>query len=170
MARPPRIPTLLDWEMPVTYFITFCVRARKPVLADPSVYNAFLEGMQFIRSWPVHAAVMMPDHLHAMVSPDDRDACVSEFSRLIKRSITKTCSDRSWAWQQGCFDHLLRSSESVTDKLAYILVNPVRAGLVQWWYDWPYTYISPLLDVSDFQHTAGPRPKDGRIAQRSGNR
>jgi REP-associated tyrosine transposase len=147
---PRRIPMLLDWEEPVLYLVTLCARVRQPVLAKRQIYDAFLNGIRFIQSWTVRAAVIMPDHLHALVNPHDRDASVSAFSRLIKRSITNACPDRTWAWQQGCFDHLLRPTESASDKLAYMLVNPVRAGLVRSWRDWPYTYLSEHVDVSDF--------------------
>jgi hypothetical protein len=94
----------------------------------------------------------MPDRLHALVNLQDRDASVSAFSRLIKRSITSACPDRTWAWQQGCFDHLLRPTESASDKLAYMLVNPVIAGLVRSWRDWPYTYLSKHWTYRIFQH------------------
>jgi hypothetical protein len=41
-------------------------------------------------------------------------------------------------WQQGGFDRLLRTSESVYEKWNYIRENPVRAGLVAHWKQWPY--------------------------------
>jgi hypothetical protein len=46
----------------------------------------------------------------------------------------------SWQWQPGCFDRLLRSEESLHDKWLYVQENPVRAGLVKRWEDWPYRY------------------------------
>lgn len=41
-------------------------------------------------------------------------------------------------WQRGFFDHLLRNSESYTEKWEYVRQNPVRAGLVRHPDDWPY--------------------------------
>jgi len=35
---------------------------------------------------------------------------------------------------------LLRTSESIHEKWQYIRENPVRAGLVQHWKQWPYRY------------------------------
>jgi hypothetical protein len=54
---------LLDWEEPVLYFVTLCVRVRQPVLAKRQIYDAFLNGISFIQSWTMRAAVIMPDHL-----------------------------------------------------------------------------------------------------------
>lgn len=41
-------------------------------------------------------------------------------------------------WQRGFFDHLLRNSESYSQKWNYVEQNPVRAGLVEKAEDWPY--------------------------------
>jgi hypothetical protein len=46
----------------------------------------------------------------------------------------------SWKWQPGCFDRLLRSGDSLHEKWLYVQENPVRAGLVQHWEDWPYRH------------------------------
>jgi putative transposase len=43
-----------------------------------------------------------------------------------------------WNWQLGCFDRLLRVDESLHEKWLYVRENPVRAGLVEHWKDWPY--------------------------------
>jgi len=40
--------------------------------------------------------------------------------------------------QKGFFDHLLRSGESYSQKWEYVRDNPVRAGLVEAWEEWPY--------------------------------
>ena len=49
-------------------------------------------------------------------------------------------------WQKGFFDHVLRGSESASEKWAYGRNNPVRAGLVQRADDWPYTKGPSLLE------------------------
>lgn len=41
-------------------------------------------------------------------------------------------------WQSGFFDHLLRSSESYSEKWNYVRNNPVWTGLVTNPDDWPY--------------------------------
>lgn len=43
------------------------------------------------------------------------------------------------AWQDGFFDHVLRSSESYSEKWNYVRMNPVRAGLVNNAEDWPFS-------------------------------
>ncbi|HAF03927.1 MAG TPA: hypothetical protein DIT76_04790 [Spartobacteria bacterium] len=74
----------------------------------------------------------MPDHLHAIVAPKNREAKVGNFSGALKRWMRKEL-DASWKWQPGCFDRLLRSDESLHEKWLYVRENPVRAGLVKNW-------------------------------------
>lgn len=79
----------------------------------------------------------MPDHIHVLIAPYDRDAGVGTFSDLMKRWIRQRAK-HDWCWQKGSFDRLLRSDESAAEKWLYIRENPVRAGLVERWQDWPY--------------------------------
>jgi putative transposase len=49
-------------------------------------------------------------------------------------------------WEEESYDHVVRDKE-FNRILAYILNNPVKAGLVTNWNDWPWTYCSvDLLD------------------------
>jgi len=89
----------------------------------------------------------MPDHLHVLTAPIDRDASVSAFAKWFKRwfndahRVRKPEDLRSiWHWQEGCFDRLLRTDESASEKWDYIRLNPVRAGLVKNPDDWPYQF------------------------------
>jgi hypothetical protein len=44
---------------------------------------------------------------------------------------------------------VLRSSESLDAKIAYILENPVRAGLVSEWQQYPWIWVRREKDASD---------------------
>ena len=155
MGHPPRIPVWLGWEQSVIYFVTICVANRQHVLANDMAFAAFKTAAAKLRDWIVLAAILMPDHLHVIVAPsENRDAKIGNFSGAIKRWMrqemqrdgkrsacpTMTARTPEWAWQTGCFDRLLRSDESLHEKWLYIEENPVRAGLVKRWQDWPYRY------------------------------
>ncbi len=154
MARPPRVPNWLRWEQPTVYFITFCVRPRQPVLANQTAWQTCRAVFARLDQWQILAAIAMPDHLHVLAAPRHRDASVAAFSKWFKRwfneaycgncgpSVSDGSSgpDPTWQWQEGCFDRLLRSDESLSDKWEYLRQNPVRAGLVQDPEDWPYQF------------------------------
>jgi len=140
MGEPPRLPAiLLPWEKSVIYFVTMCVKDRRQVLANKSVFEAIKKTIAQLRRWRVLAGVIMPDHSHWIVSPvEDRGLSVGDFSTGFKRVLRKTLSSQSWEWQRGCFDRLLRSDENLRNKWIYVQNNPVRQRFVQKAEDWPY--------------------------------
>jgi len=140
MGHPPRIPVWLRWDQSVIYFVTICVADRKPVLANKEALDAFTLAVSKLQHWHVLAAILMPDHLHVLVAPTkERDATLGNFSAALKRWMRHELK-ASWKWHPGCFDRLLRSGDSLHEKWLYVQENPVRAGLVQHWEDWPYRY------------------------------
>ena len=140
MSRPPRIPNWLPWEKRTIYFIT---ESRKPVLANAQAWQICRAVLNKLDEWRILAAIAMPDHLHILAAPASRDASISDFSKWFKRWFneayrTSNCHQpvregvaTDWRWQEGCFDRLLRSDESLSEKWEYLRQNPVRAGLVK---------------------------------------
>jgi REP element-mobilizing transposase RayT len=127
----------LPWDQRVIYFITMCVKDRKYVLARPDVFAEIEKFCRHNPNWNTIAAVVMPDHVHALVSPKrNRDARVTQYAAGLKRTVRRNAA--SWEWQQGVFDRLLRRDEAALGKWIYGRENPVRAGLVAQWEDWPY--------------------------------
>ena len=93
----------------------------------------------------LHAALVMPDHAHLiftpLISPAQETYSLPDIMRLIKgraaRKINLLLGRRGPVWQEECFDHVLRSNESLAEKIEYICQNPVRAGLVECKNDYP---------------------------------
>jgi REP element-mobilizing transposase RayT len=110
---------------------------RKPVLANEKTFRALKNAAAKLQDWTLVAAVLMPDDLHAIVAPKDREFRVGNFAAALKRWIRKELN-AGWSWQPGSFDRLLRSGESLQAKWVYLQENPVRAGLVKQSKDWPY--------------------------------
>ncbi len=137
MSRPPRIPNKLPLDKPTIYFITICTEKRLKVLDNHSSWTTCLAVFPKLTRWSLIAALAMPDHIHLMASPYLRDESAKNFSKWFKRWFNEILHP-SWTWQEGSFDHLLRSWESAQQKWEYIRFNPVRAGLVKKPEDWPY--------------------------------
>jgi putative transposase len=137
MAHPPRIPVLLDDATPVIYFLTICVDKRLPVLANQKAWVAIDKAVAKLDKWHTLALLAMPDHIHALIAPVDRQASPGTYSGWIKRWIRAEL-EATWHWQPGCFDRLLRNNENAQQKWAYVRENPVTAGLVDNWQQWPY--------------------------------
>jgi len=88
------------------------------------------------KKFDLKVAVVMPDHVHLIFTPlIDYEAMevfsLAKIMDAIKgasaHKINKALHSKGRVWQPESFDHVLRSSESLDAKIAYLLENPVRA-------------------------------------------
>jgi len=119
-------------------FVTFRKLIREPFAANARgvilQHCMHDDGIRF----ELHAAVVMPDHVHMLLTPmSDREGWPYALPAILKvikgvsaRSVNKLLGSCGPVWQDESFDHLLRSDESLAEKREYIRQNPVRAGLV----------------------------------------
>lgn len=141
--RPPRLGRVFQGEAFPTYFVTFCTHERKPWLANAAVHDAFVKFTERAAddfNIAVGRYVIMPDHVHFFVC-GGLEFSLGKWVGALKQGLAKAANKEIWQgqiWQEGFFDHLLRSDESMSQKWEYIRANPVRAGLVRRVEDWPY--------------------------------
>jgi len=99
--------------------------------------------------YQLHAAVVMPDHVHLLLTPM-RDSPGWPFAlalilKLIKgtsaRSVNKLLARSGPVWQEESFDHVIRGDASFKEKLEYIRQNPVRRGLAARPEDYPWLWL-----------------------------
>ena len=140
---PPRLFTIFDSYRPPLYLVTFCTLHRVKCLDSVHVHALFNEycieaGKQGKAS--VGRYVIMPDHVHLFVRISIEyklGTWMGGLKRYISKGIKKN-GGTEIIWQPGFFDHLLRNSESYSEKSNYVLMNPVRAGIAGKIDDWPY--------------------------------
>lgn len=51
-------------------------------------------------------------------------------------------------WQSESYDRVIRSSDELENTIRYVLNNPVKAGLVEEWTNWPHSYCKPEFGES----------------------
>lgn len=126
------------------YFITTCVANRRALLADPHISEILIDEWQTAlerHRWAIGSYVIMPDHVHFFCRSAGSQVRLSTFvGRWKEYTAKRVCrmNDRGSVWQREFFDHVLRSDESYGEKWTYVRENPVRAGLVSAWQEWPY--------------------------------
>lgn len=133
------------------YFLTACTLNRRLLLANPEVHQIF--GVFATRAVKVYVTVgrfvLMPDHVHLFAAFGPRSPTLSKWMKALKGALSsgfRTAGIAGLYWQDGFFDHVLRSEESYAEKWLYVHQNPVRAGLVKRAEDWPFQgEIFPLL-------------------------
>ncbi|HSH38703.1 MAG TPA: hypothetical protein VK993_07950 [Chthoniobacterales bacterium] len=88
--------------------------------------------------WYVHLTMLMPDHVQFLVSfPRDKhgQTTISKWKEWTAKTLRVE-------WQRDFFEHRLRRDESYREKVDYILLNPVRAGLCAKPEDWAFVLIA----------------------------
>lgn len=119
--------------------MTFNTWHRRQLLASAEVH---LQLVEFARKGEprgiaIGRYVIMPDHIH-LFARGDYEFVLTQWMRLLKRDLSKAISAPPPHWQKGFFDHLIRHSESYSEKWHNVRQNPVRAGFASDAEDWPY--------------------------------
>ena len=85
----------------------------------------------------------MPDHVHAVVTPSqavDVIDYVGQTKNLIQRFVWAR-GGSGLIWQPRFWDRYIRRDDDneLMDHVRHVLDNPVRAGLVKRWADYPFS-------------------------------
>ena len=87
-----------------------------------------------------YAFCFMPDHIH-LLAEASKDKSFIDIVRELKGLWTKKSWEfgfRGVIFQKSFFDHFLRKDENIETVARYIFNNPVRAGLAEYWHEYPY--------------------------------
>ncbi len=85
---------------------------------------------------------LMPDHLHFLAGPREDGRSLLLFINRFKGKTTNTAwrvGRSGRLWQPRFYDHALRSDENLRKVAEYIMLNPVRRGLVIHPEEWPWS-------------------------------
>jgi len=96
------------------------------------------------------AYCIMPNHVHVLIIPlrdsEGNDFQVARITygwkRYTANQINKLIGRKGSLWQKESYDHLVRNEKELMNILNYIIQNPVKAGLVSSWQNWPGTWVS----------------------------
>ncbi len=135
---------LPHWQMGgSTYFITF--KTNKLELALPTRKIALDACLYFNgQRYTLWTAVVMPDHVHLLLSPSKKDInswwSLSSILHSIKsftaNKINKILNRRGTVWQDESYDRIIRNEKEFIEKWNYIRKNPLRKGLCDWPEEW----------------------------------
>ena len=99
----------------------------------------------------IHAWVVLPDHLHCILSLPEGDTdfplrwrlIKSHFSRALpvneRRSQTRLRHGERGIWQRHYWEHLIRDEQDYRRHMDYVHINPLKHGHVTRVADWPYS-------------------------------
>ena len=142
------------------HFITFSCYHRVALLDLPESHRTFELTLERVRRWYglfVTGYVVMPEHVHLLVSEPERSGLATAIQML--KQITSTelhwvprpcrcafCSDRTGVttgshpfWQARYYDFNVWSKQKIEEKVRYMHFNPVERGLVSSPEDWEWS-------------------------------
>ena len=129
-----------------TYFVTKCVKERRPILAAAAAAEIVIESLAHVRRQgqiKLLAFVIMPDHYHAvflLLPGADLSGLMRRIGAHTGLQIRRTLDLGHLVWQgDGFYDHACRTDKEVLDAVDYVHDNPVRKGLVALAEDWPFS-------------------------------
>lgn len=137
------------------YFVTFNTRDRRKLFSDPAIATdaarLIHETGQRLDGAAI-AWVLMPDHWHGLIeigSGISLSAYVGRLKGAVSRRLRLLHPHLPPVWQDGFHDHAIRRSETIETIAAYLLMNPIRAGLVADLSHYPYWYCArPVPNIS----------------------
>ncbi len=135
-----------------TFFFTVTLADRtSQVLIDHIDHlRAAMREIRRAHPFTIDAVVVLPDHLHIVMTLPAGDADFTNRWRLIKRRFTdgvvksgtpvaRLHSGEPALWQRRFWEHTIRDDDDFERHVDYVHFNPVRHGFVASARDWPYS-------------------------------
>ncbi|WP_147303619.1 transposase [Rhodohalobacter sp. SW132] len=112
------------------------------------------------RLYELYAYSIMSNHVHMVFQHIEHKSKIKSTDHLLLKDfpVTKILADlkkftagkcnrrlgrRGHFWQAENFDRLIRNNKELENCIRYTLNNPVKAGLVEYWDNWPHSYCKP---------------------------
>jgi putative transposase len=150
------------------YFVTWTIVNWLPILAEPGYRQIILDSLNYLRTSKrveLNAFVIMFTHAHAILWPDDEihlSDVIRDFKRFTSRKISHLAEQHDslqillafrnarsenraqdvstyQVWQEGSHSEAIFTEKFAQQKLDYIHLNPIRAGLVHTADQWPFS-------------------------------
>ena len=133
-----------------TFFFTVTLRNRRSDLLVARI-DALREAWRSAKARVPHevvAAVVLPDHLHAVIATRDTNGNYPRLWQDIKKGFTRRVQTPGTLspWQARYWEHTLRDEDDLRQHVDYVHINPLKHGLVARVRDWPHSSFHRYID------------------------
>ena len=135
-----------------TFFFTATLvdRQARALVDHITVLRSAFRTTRIERPFTIDAIVVLPDHVHTIMTLPPQDADFAGRWRRIKSLFTRgavaagVTAERNRKgeyslWQRRFWEHTIRDEEDFARHVDYVHFNPVKHGLVARVRDWPYS-------------------------------
>jgi len=130
-------------------------------LSQPEIAEIVSEALHYRdgKVYDLLAYCIMPNHVHfvgRIANPaymdrignpaykDEKPPALQSIMQSLKRHTARQANillgRQGTFWQEENYDHVARDNEELNRIIQYVLNNPVKAGMVENWEDWRWTY------------------------------
>ena len=133
-----------DYASPRPYLITICSRNKESIFINEELNQLIIKclmGEKERTGFKLFVYCLMPNHLHLLLAPSDKEISVPKFIGAFKSKTTRIAWDYGISgklWQARFHDRIVRKREDLKTIGQYLLDNPVRKGLSIKWQDYKY--------------------------------
>ncbi len=123
-----------------SHFVTFSCYHRQPRLTLEATCRAFLEALERMRRTRgirLYGYVLMPEHVHLLLSEPERGLLCGALQAL-KISVTRRAGGGT-LWQRRYYNRNVNDHAEFVEKLRYLHRNPVARGLCARPEEWPWS-------------------------------
>jgi putative transposase len=160
-------------EQRCLHFLTFSCYRRAALLGTSESRDVFERTLEQARKWygfSIAGYVVMPEHVHLLVSEPER-ARLSLALQMLKQNIARQLREPEGGsfWQARYYDFCVWSEAKRIEKLRYMHRNPVKRGLVSSPEQWAWSsfrhYLSGFEGMVEIesQWTARKREQVGAV-------
>jgi putative transposase len=135
-----------------TFFFTLTLldRSSRGLIDHVNALRVATRNTRRSHPFTIDAVVVLPDHLHIVMTLPEGDADYPNRWRLIKRRITDAVvksgtpvarhqNGELALWQRRFWEHTIRDENDFERHVDYVHFNPIRHGLATRVRDWPYS-------------------------------
>jgi putative transposase len=122
------------------HFVTFSCYRRQAHLGTQGARDLFEDALERTRRhyhWEVIGYVVMPEHVHLLVS-EPKPESLAKALQALKISVARR-SRQDPFWQARYYDFNVFTEGKRVEKLEYMHCNPVKRGLVGSAEEWPWS-------------------------------
>jgi putative transposase len=146
-----------------TYFVTTDTWQKHPLFINTVLADIVVEQIVSCRDrgfYKLHAFVLMPDHLHVLLTPADATTIEKAMQMIKGGSAHKMGLERPQKfpiWHAGFHDRWMRDAGEYRGSKLYIEQNPVETKLVETPQDYAFCSANGkyVLDLSCFDEVRG---------------
>ncbi|MGB1249502.1 MAG: REP-associated tyrosine transposase [Candidatus Promineifilaceae bacterium] len=133
------------WDTWLDAGLTDACWLRNPRIAQ-EIVNCIVYRDNIV--YELHAYCVMANHVHIVFRPLKQDTGadigLSQIMQSLKGYSAKQANTilgrKGTFWQSESYDHVIRNEQEWHRVMSYVLHNPVKAGLVDDWAEWPWSY------------------------------